>query len=140
MEGDPLVDRLMKPVIATIEHYVKNQAGVIAIYNRAYEAVMNSMVVLDTMRDQLSKANAHAEEAEKFAALKQERCAELELRLDAYNGNMIDTLQARAEAAEARVAELEEALQKSNGALNIAAGIFTGIVQSVSDKALKGGE
>jgi hypothetical protein len=36
MEGDPIVDRLMKPVRATIEHYVKNQAGVIAIYNRAY--------------------------------------------------------------------------------------------------------
>lgn len=72
MEGDPVVDRLMKPVRATIEHYVKNQAAVIAIYNRAYEAAMNSMTVIGVMREQLGKANAHAKAAEaELAALRE---------------------------------------------------------------------
>ena len=72
MEGDPIVDRLMKPVRATIEHHVKNQAGVIAIYNRAYEAIMNSTIVLDTMRDLVGLATARAEKAEaELAALRE---------------------------------------------------------------------
>ena len=61
LNGDPVVDRLMRPVMTTIEQHVKNQAAIFHIYNRAYEAVMNSMTVIDTMREQLSKSNAENE-------------------------------------------------------------------------------
>ena len=65
MEGDPVVDRLMKPVLdALIRHGQRGEART-DIYNRAYEAVMNSMVVIDTMRKELSKANDRAEAMEK---------------------------------------------------------------------------
>lgn len=60
MQGDPLVDRLMMPVVAALmRHGIKGDAKT-DIYNRAYEAVMNSMVVMDTMREQLSEANRRA--------------------------------------------------------------------------------
>lgn len=43
MEGDPKVDRLMRPVRAAIERHVKDRDAVTEIYNRAYEAVMQCM-------------------------------------------------------------------------------------------------
>jgi len=47
MEGDPVVDKLMRPVMdALIRHAIRG-ASRTDIYNRAYEAVMNSMVVKD---------------------------------------------------------------------------------------------
>lgn len=68
MEGDPVVDKLMRPVMdALIRHAIRG-ASRTDIYNRAYEAVMNSMVVMDTMREQLSKANERAEKAERELA------------------------------------------------------------------------
>ena len=74
MEGNSKVDALMFPVMAAIRRHVENPDAVTDIYNRAYEAVMNSMTVMDTMRDQLSKANAHAEAAEaRVAELEAER-------------------------------------------------------------------
>ena len=73
MEGDPVVDRLMKPVLdALIRHGQRGDART-DVYNRAYEAVMNSMVVMDTMREQLSKANARADTAERDLAALRER-------------------------------------------------------------------
>ena len=64
MQGDPVVDRLMQPVEKALQrHGIKGEART-DIYNRAYEAVMNSMVVMDTMREQLSKANESAERME----------------------------------------------------------------------------
>lgn len=45
MQGDPKVDELMRPVLAAIERHVKDRDAVTEIYNRAYEAVMNSMDV-----------------------------------------------------------------------------------------------
>lgn len=73
MEGDPVVDKLMRPVMdALIRHAIRG-ASRTDIYNRAYEAVMNSMVVMDTMREQLSKANERAEKAEhELAELKKQ--------------------------------------------------------------------
>lgn len=65
MEGDPVIDRLMRPVMATIEQHVKNQAAIFHIYNRAYEAVMNGVTVIDVMREQLSKSNAEIERLRK---------------------------------------------------------------------------
>lgn len=47
MQGDPKIDILMRPVRAAIERHVKGRAAVTEIYNRAYEAVMNSMDVKD---------------------------------------------------------------------------------------------
>lgn len=73
MQGDPVIDRLMQPVAAAIGRHANNQNTFTDIYNRAYEAVSNGLVVLDTMRDQLSKANARAEVAERdLAALKEQ--------------------------------------------------------------------
>ena len=45
MQGDPRVDDLMRPVNAAIRRRVKGSDAATDIYNRAYEAVMISMVV-----------------------------------------------------------------------------------------------
>jgi len=45
MQGDPKVDELMLPVLHAIERHVKDRDAITDIYNRAYEAVMNSMDV-----------------------------------------------------------------------------------------------
>lgn len=45
MQGDPKVDELMRPVLVAIERHVKDREAATEIYNRAYEAVMNSMDV-----------------------------------------------------------------------------------------------
>lgn len=64
MQGDPVIDRLMQPVVSAIRrHEIKGEARA-DIYNRAYEAVMNSMTVLDTMREKLSEANSNADKVE----------------------------------------------------------------------------
>lgn len=47
MQGDAKVDELMRPVHAAIKRHVKDGDAVTEIYNRAYEAVMNSMDVKD---------------------------------------------------------------------------------------------
>ena len=43
MQGNPKIDELMLPVMAAIKRHVKNSDAITDIYNRAYEAVMNSM-------------------------------------------------------------------------------------------------
>jgi len=48
MQGDPRVDRLMYPVELAIKRHVKDSDAITEIYNRAYEAIMNSMDVIDT--------------------------------------------------------------------------------------------
>ena len=48
MEGDSRIDELMQPVRTAIERHVKDRSAIAEIYNRAYEAVMNSMDALDT--------------------------------------------------------------------------------------------
>ena len=45
MQGDLNVDLLMLPVLHAIERHVKDGDAITDIYNRAYEAVMNSMDV-----------------------------------------------------------------------------------------------
>jgi hypothetical protein len=47
MQGDPKIDELMRPVNVAIKRHVKDRAAATEIYNRAYEAVMNSMDVKD---------------------------------------------------------------------------------------------
>ena len=47
MQGDPKVDKLMYPVEAAIKRHVKDRDAATEIYNRAYEAVMNSMDAKD---------------------------------------------------------------------------------------------
>lgn len=64
MQGDPVIDKLMQPVItALMRHGIKGDAKT-DIYNRAYESIMNSMVVMDTMREELGEANRRADELE----------------------------------------------------------------------------
>jgi cytochrome c553 len=67
MQGDPKVDELMRPVLAAIKRHVKNSDAVTDIYNRAYEAVINSM---DVNAAELAAAN---EDAERLAAKHTER-------------------------------------------------------------------
>ena len=43
MEGNHTIDTLMIPVLDTIRHYVKEEDAIRDIYNRAYEAIQNSM-------------------------------------------------------------------------------------------------
>ena len=50
MEGDKRIDELMRPVHAAINRHVKNSDAKTDIYNRAYEALMNSMDALDTAK------------------------------------------------------------------------------------------
>ena len=47
MEGDKRIDKLMIPVRAAIKRHVKNRDAITEIYNRVYEALMNSMDALD---------------------------------------------------------------------------------------------
>lgn len=58
MQGDPKVDELMRPVRAAIERHVKDRDAKTEIYNRAYEAVMNSMGVNDAEVARLTAENA----------------------------------------------------------------------------------
>lgn len=51
MQGDPVIDRLMRPVAIALERHGISGAAKTDIYNRAYEAAMNSMTVMDTMRE-----------------------------------------------------------------------------------------
>ena len=73
MQGDPVIDRLMQPVAAAIKRHVERKPAFTDIYNRVYEALMNGMIVLDTMREQLSKANARAKKAEAELAVLREQ-------------------------------------------------------------------
>lgn len=57
MEGNSKVDELMAPVAAAIRRHVKNQDAFTDIYNRAYEAIMNSM---DVISGELKAANKDA--------------------------------------------------------------------------------
>lgn len=93
MEGDPKVDELMRPVLKVIERHVKDSDAKTEIYNRAYEAIMISMEGNLIRVDKL-----------------QARIAELELRLDAYNGNMMDVLEDENRKLKERIKELEKAL------------------------------
>ncbi len=43
MEGDEAIDRLMMPVLDAIKRHIKDKEAITDIYNRAYEAVMESM-------------------------------------------------------------------------------------------------
>ncbi len=43
MEGNEAIDRLMMPVLDAIKRHIKDKEAITDIYNRAYEAVMESM-------------------------------------------------------------------------------------------------
>ena len=55
MEGNSKVDELMRPVRSAIERHVKDNDAVTDIYNRAYEALMNSMDVKENELNNLYK-------------------------------------------------------------------------------------
>jgi ribosomal protein L37AE/L43A len=50
MQGDKRIDKLMLPVLNAINRHVKDRDAKTDIYNRAYEAVMISMVVKNEQR------------------------------------------------------------------------------------------
>ena len=78
MEGDPRVDTIMWPIMLAIKRHVKDSDAITEIYNRAYEAIMNSMDVIDTSAKvaakQIAESAKNLQRAEKAeAALKDER-------------------------------------------------------------------
>lgn len=86
MEGDPRVDELMRPVRAAIERHIKDPDAKTDIYNRAYEALIESMNALDVS-------------------------AKVTAKQIAENAKNLQ----RAEAAEAKVKELDLLLREAIG-------------------------
>lgn len=60
MEGDKRIDELMRSVHAAINRHVKNSDAKTDIYNRAYEALMNSMAEIKLLQSELKAANEDA--------------------------------------------------------------------------------
>ena len=135
MQGDPKVDELMRPVLAAIKRHVKNSDATTDIYNRAYEAVMNSVDV-KTGKTYCAYCGAEYPLDDNAATLVSEhikmcekhpmRAVEAELRKwqtgeivgIEFVPKMFNELElknaranARAEAAEARAERLQAALQ-----------------------------
>ena len=104
MQGDPKVDELMRPVLAAIKRHVKNSDAVTDIYNRAYEAVMNSMDV-KTGKTYCAYCGAEYPLDDAAATLVSEHIKTCEKH------PMRET-EKRAEKAEARAERYEEALQQ----------------------------
>ena len=75
MQGDSNIDTLMRPVMAAIKRHVKDGNAITDIYNRAYEAVINSM---DEMNRCLQFANTTAMEMKHRAEAAEKRIAALE--------------------------------------------------------------
>lgn len=92
MEGDKRIDALMIPVYAAIKRNVKNRDAVTDIYNRAYEALMNSMDALDVSAavtaKQIAENAKNLQRAEKAEA---ERDAALSRLSDLENGRPMET-------------------------------------------------
>ena len=72
MKGDERIDVLMIPVLSAIKRHVKDKDAVTDIYNRAYEALMNSMDALDVSAKvtakQISENAKNLQRAEKAEA------------------------------------------------------------------------
>ena len=138
MQGDPKVDELMRPVLVAIERHVKDREAATEIYNRAYEAVMNSMDV-KTGKTYCAYCGAEYPLDDAAATLVSEhiktcekhpmRAVEAELRKwqtgeivgiefvpKMFNELELKNARAntRAEAAEAKVAALQAALDAAN--------------------------
>lgn len=85
MQGDPKIDILMRPVRAAIERHVKGRAAVTDIYNRAYEAIMNSMDVIDTSAKVAAKQIAESAKNLQRAEKAEAENVRLQTELDAAN-------------------------------------------------------
>ncbi len=110
MQGDPKVDELMNPVLAAIKRHVKDRDAVTDIYNRAYEAIMNSMDVKEGKTycaycgaEYPLDDNAATQVSEHIKICKKHpmRASEAE----------VARLTARAEVAEARLSDVEAVLK-----------------------------
>lgn len=135
MQGDPKVNELMRPVLVAIERHVKDREAATEIYNRAYEAVMNSMDVKTgktycaycgaeyPLDDAAAQVSEHIKTCEKHPM----RAVEAELRKwqtgeivgIEFVPKMFNELElknaranARAEAAEASAEKLQAALEE----------------------------
>lgn len=105
MQGDPKVDELMRPVNAAIRRHVKNGDAVTDIYNRAYEALMISMDVKAGKTYCAYCAYCGAE-----YPLDDNAAAQVSEHIKTCEKHPMRAVEARAEAAEARVHELQAAL------------------------------
>jgi hypothetical protein len=66
MEGNKRVDELMLPVLNAINRHVKDRDAKTDIYNRAYEAVKNSMDVQEDTRRENHKLRKESSELRRF--------------------------------------------------------------------------
>jgi len=74
-QGNEKVDELMRPVLDAIRRHVKDRDAITDIYNRAYEAVINSM---DELNRCLQFANTTAMEMKHRAEAAEKRITALE--------------------------------------------------------------
>ena len=123
MQGDQIVDELMRPVMAAIKRHVKDSDAKTDIYNRAYEAIMISMEVnksraekaehlLEMAQDSL---NSYAEFYGKAVSLSElpEDClpsedSDLHILTRIAEWDYIKEQRERAETAESSLAALRE--------------------------------
>jgi len=106
MQGDPKVDELMRPVLAAIKRHVKNSDAVTDIYNRAYEAVINSM---DVKTGKTYCAYCGAE-----YPLDDNAAAQVSEHIKTCEKHPMRETEKRAEKAEARAERLQAALDAAN--------------------------
>ena len=76
-QGNEKVDELMRPVLDAIRRHVKDRDAITDIYNRAYEAVINSM---DELNRCLQFANTTAMEMKHRAEAAEKRIAEAQMQ------------------------------------------------------------
>lgn len=114
MEGDPRVDELMRPVRAAIERHIKDPDAKTDIYNRAYEALIESMNALDVSAKvtakQIAENAKNLQRAESAEAQLQVVGAQLKTQMEQWKQDC-----KRAESAEAKVKEMDLLLREAIG-------------------------
>ena len=94
MEGDSRIDELMQPVRTAIERHVKDRSAIAEIYNRAYEAVMNSMDALDTSAKVTAKQIAENSKNLQRAKKAEDENKELKARLKTAGDDVMEIITA----------------------------------------------
>jgi len=136
MQGDQKVDELMRPVLAAIKRHVKNSDATTDIYNRAYEAVMNSM---DVKTGKTYCAYCGAE-----YPLDDNAAAQVSEHIKTCEKHPMRAVEARAEKAEARAERLQAAVDRlmayrRDNTLNFQLEKFDDYLRAL-EAELKGGE
>lgn len=113
MQGDPRVDILMNPVDAAIRRYVKNRDAATEVYNRAYEAVINSMDIIKTGKTYCAYCGAEY-------PLDDNAATQVGEHIKTCEKHPMRAVEARAEAAEAQAATLTREVSILRKAVEVA--------------------